>query len=58
MNILIKERYYITKHTNTSYTDLDEITPIEKKSLLKFISDDIKAKNEAYEKSKRAMSGE
>ena len=46
---LIEERYYISKYTNTSYIDIDDVTPFERKVLIKLISDDIDAKNKAHE---------
>ena len=49
MENIIEEGYYISKYTHTSYKDLDNITPFEKKVLIKLISNDIEAKNKAHE---------
>ena len=38
---IIEERYQISKHINTSYKDLGEITPTERKYLLEFIKRDL-----------------
>ena len=45
-NELIKERYYITKYCNTSYLDVGQISPTERRVILNII------KNELLEKSK------
>ena len=47
------ERYLISKHTNTSYTDTGEITPIERGYLIEFIIDDLQRQKDAYEKAKQ-----
>lgn len=49
MENLIEERYYISKYTHTSYKDVDDITPFERKVLIKLIADDISARNKAHE---------
>lgn len=49
MESLIEERYYISKYTHTSYKDIDNITPFERKVLIRLISDDISARNKAHE---------
>ena len=49
-NEIVKECYYITKYTNTTYSDIMNITPIEREALLKFIQDDIKRQNDSLEK--------
>ena len=38
---IIEERYQISKHINTSYNDLGEITPTERRYLLEFIKRDL-----------------
>lgn len=35
------ERFLISKHTNTSYGDTENISPIERAYLLEFIQDDL-----------------
>ena len=48
---LVKERYLITKHTNTSYGDTGDISIKEKDMLIDFIMDDLKRTKEAIEES-------
>lgn len=43
---IVRERYYITKHTHTSYADIGKMTPIERQYLIEFINEDIKKKND------------
>ena len=43
---LIKERYLIAKHCNTSYLDVGNITPIERKYLISFIEEEHKRTQE------------
>ena len=47
---LTKERYLISKHTNTSYKDTAYITPIERQYIFEFIMDELQKQKEAYEK--------
>ena len=47
---LVKERYYIAKYLHTSYLDLDEITPIERGMLLKFLTEDMESEKKKVEK--------
>ena len=47
---LVKERYYISKRSNTSYLDVGEISVHERKLLMKFISDEIQQEQEFMEK--------
>lgn len=49
---LVKERYIISKHTNTSYNDIMTMTPTERTYVLEFITDELKKQNEAYEKAR------
>jgi len=42
----------ISKSIHTSFLDLDEITPIERKMILKFIIEDLKEQNAAVERAK------
>ena len=49
---LTKEKYIISNKIHTSFIDLDEITPIERKMILKFIMEDLKEQNAAMEKAK------
>lgn len=43
---IIKENFYLTKHLNNSYSDLIDITPLERKYLLEFLIDDFKKQKE------------
>ena len=42
---IIEERYQISKHTHTSYTDLADISPTERKYLIEFIKRDLEHQN-------------
>lgn len=42
----------ISKKIHTSFLDLDEITPLERKMILKFIMEDLQEQNTAMEKVK------
>lgn len=52
---LVKERYLISKHTNTSYKDTDTMTPVERQYILEFIEEELRKQNEIYEKAKAKM---
>lgn len=41
MQNLIQEKYQISKRLHTSFLELDEITPTERKALLKLIINDL-----------------
>lgn len=41
MNNIIQEKYQISKRINTSFTELDDITSVERKALLKLILKDL-----------------
>lgn len=47
---IVEERYQISKHIHTSYKDLDNVTPLERKYLLQFIERDLIRENELREK--------
>lgn len=47
---IAKERYLISKHTNTSYEDTANITPIERGYLLEFMIEDLQRQKDMYEK--------
>ena len=49
---IVKERYLISKNMNTSYNEIGQITPIERKYIMEFIIDEIKKSNELVEKRK------
>lgn len=47
---LVRERYYISKTINTSYSDTGQLTPIEREYILEFITEEIMmAKKKAEE---------
>lgn len=50
---IVKERYFIAKHANISYSDTGNITPTERKYLLDFIAYEIKRQNELVEQYKQ-----
>ena len=50
---ITKERYLISKHCNTSYKDLDNVTPTERAYLLEFIYEELRKEQEAYEEALR-----
>lgn len=52
---IVKERYLISKHTNSSYFDTGSITPTERDLLLQFISEDLQKTKEAIEKSEEKV---
>ena len=49
---LVKERYIITKHTNTSYNETADITPLERRYIFEFIMEELKKQKEAFDKLK------
>ena len=49
---IAKERYLISKHTNTSYDDTTNITPLERGYLLEFLLDDMQRQKDIYDKAK------
>ena len=53
---LVRERYLISKHTNTSYEDTASLTQIERQYIFEFITDDLNREREAYEKLRQEQS--
>ena len=49
---IVKERYLISKHTNTSYEDTSRITPLERGYILEFIIEDLERQKEMYDKAR------
>lgn len=47
---IVKERWYIAKHSNIPYSDTENITPTERNYILEFISEDFQRNKEAMEK--------
>ena len=43
---IVEERYLISKHLHTSYLDVGEISPVERKYLLGFIMKDLERERE------------
>lgn len=52
MQNIINEKYQITKRTNTSFIELDEITPFERKAILKLIIDDLEEQKRILDQAK------
>lgn len=52
---LTRERYIISKHSNTSYADTGTVTPIERMYLLEFIAEELKKQKELIDKQKAKM---
>jgi diketogulonate reductase-like aldo/keto reductase len=49
---IVKECYYITKNTNTSYSDILMMHPSEREFMLEFITDEMKRMQEQMDKFK------
>lgn len=47
---IAKERYLISKHTNTSYEDTANITPVERSYILEFLLEDMQRQKDLYDK--------
>ena len=47
---IAQERYLISKHTNTSYEDTLNITPLERSYILEFLIDDLQRQKDLYDK--------
>lgn len=47
---IAKERYLISKHTNTSYEDTSNLSPLERGYILEFLVEDFQRQKEMYEK--------
>lgn len=54
MQNIISEKYQISKRIHTSFLELDEITPFERKTLLKLIVDDLEEQKRLIESMKTA----
>ena len=54
---LVRERYLISKHTNTSYNETAHITPLERTYIFEFVTEELQKQQEAYEKIKSENSG-
>ena len=49
---IVRERYLISKHMNTSYNDVGEITPLERSYLIEYIERELRAQKEMIDKVK------
>lgn len=49
MNNIIQEKYQISKRIHTSFTELDNITSVERKTLLKLILQDLEEQKRIIE---------
>ena len=49
---IVKECYLISRHINTSYNEILDISPIERHMLLKNIAEELKRQNEKLEQIK------
>ena len=49
---IVKECYIISKNSNTSYNDVLKMTPTERESIIRYISDEFKKTQEAMEQNK------
>ena len=47
---IARERYLISKHTNTSYDDTANITPLERNYILEFLVEDFERQKALYDK--------
>lgn len=50
---IVSERYYVSKYCNTSYKDVGEMTPVERRYLLEFITDELQKQKDAIEKTRK-----
>jgi hypothetical protein len=46
---IARERYLISKHTNTSYEDTASTTPLERGYILEFLVEDMERQQKMYE---------
>ena len=49
---IARERYIISKHTNTSYEGTEHVTPVERGYILEFIMEDLQKQKDMYDKAK------
>jgi AAA15 family ATPase/GTPase len=49
---IARERYLISKHTNTSYVDTSKLSPIEREYMLEFIVEDLQRQKEIMDEAK------
>lgn len=51
---MTRDRYIISKYTHTSILDVDEITPMERKMIIKYIIEDLQQQKDAMAKASNA----
>lgn len=56
MNNIIQEKYQISKRIHTSFTELDDITSVERKALLKLILKDLEEQKRIMDAAKNKVS--
>lgn len=49
---IVRERYIISKHTNTSYADTEHMAPIEREYMLEFIMEELQRQKELMDEAK------
>lgn len=54
---MTRDRYIISKYTHTSILDVDEITPMERKMIIKYIIEDLQQQKDAMAKASNAAKG-
>lgn len=55
MDDLNRERYIISKHTHTSFTEIDEISYVERTSIMKYIMEDLEHTKQAQERASKNL---
>ena len=53
---IIKERIIIARNLNISYLELDEVTYVERQTMIKEITEDMQKRNEAMRKAREGNS--
>ena len=54
---IVKERYFISKRCNTSYTDVGLMTPLEREYIMDFIIEEIEKEDQAIKEAKKKHGG-
>lgn len=54
---IVKERYIIAKKANISYSDTGDMSVLERKLLIKFITEELEAQNKAMAEAKASRKG-
>ena len=53
VNELIKQAYLISRQIHTSYNDILEMSPMERETMLRIISEEVKLQNDAKDKASK-----